>query len=203
MMHRVITIVGFTAFVALFAAVFVVTKAGPKAPRGKKKAIAAQVQKTGGSLDYWIGTWDATVMAERKYAKISEADREVLEWARTRAANDLGAWIVTPKAQRANVESPLKILAPSENERARRYGEAWTDPAGNDWRATDGQRANEFWVQTRTRYKNRDVILGMSFKDVQDDPNSFEFYYTISLDNASSWLIATGVSYARAGSVER
>jgi hypothetical protein len=197
MVKRVLTIVGIAAVLGLFASVFLVTKSAPK-KRGRKPPTSAQVQDAGGSLDYWIGMWDATVMAERKYPKLSAADREVLEWARTRVANDLGAWIVTPKAHQNNVESPLKILVPSENERARRYGEAWTDPSGNEWRPTDGQRDNEFWIQTRMRYQARDVILGMSFKDVDGDANSFEFYYVVSLDNAATWLMVIGVDYTRA-----
>jgi hypothetical protein len=200
MVRRVLVIVGAMTFLGLFAAVFMVTKAAPK-KRGRKPPQYAQIQDAGGSLDYWLGIWDATVMGQRKYADLPPADREVLEWARTRAANDLGAWVVTPKARQANVESPLKILVPSENERARRYGEAWTDPSGNEWRATDGQRENEFWMQTRLRYQTRDVVLGMSFKDVDGDPDSFEFYYVLSLDNAETWLIATGVDYSRAGSL--
>ncbi|MCK6449098.1 MAG: hypothetical protein L6Q99_22100 [Planctomycetes bacterium] len=199
-LHRTLTIVGVSAFLALFGAIFYMAKTAPRAAVGpKNRAGPIKEQLAAGSLDYWIGTWDASVQSHREYPKLAEADREALEWSRDVLAKALGAWIATPESRHVAVQSPLKLFVPSENERARKYGEAWIDLAGNEWRPTDGQRKKEFWIQTRVRFRGREVLLGMSFKDVPDDPRSFEFYYMISLDNGDEWLLASAATFTRSG----
>lgn len=203
LVNRILSIGGAVLLIGVMVATFLATR-GPRSAVGKKR-IGGPLsdQAAGGSLDYWIGRWDAKVDAFREYPKLSEGDREVLEWSRTVLGKALGDWLTVPATKRAEVESPLKLFVPSENERARRYGEAWTDPAGNEWRPTDGQRKDEFWIQTRVRFRGRDVLLGMSFADVKDDPSSFGFFYLVSTDNGGVWLLSVSATYTRAGSIAK
>jgi hypothetical protein len=202
-LQRTLTLTGVLVLLGVFGVTFVMTHRAPKQASRRGLPGVIQEQTAGGSLDYWIGTWDAKTLEVRKYPKISAADQEALDWARTVLGKALGEWIVTPEIEQKNVETPLKLLVPSENERARRYGEAWTDSAGNEWRPTDGQRKDEFWIQTRVRYRGRDVLLGMSFKDVADDPDSFEFYFMVSTDNGGEWWMASSAVFTRAGRDEQ
>lgn len=203
LVNRILSIGGAVLVLGVLVATFLATRSPAKAGGKKRMSGPVSDQAAGGSLDYWIGRWDAKVDAFREYPKISEADREVLEWSRTVLGKALGDWLTVPDTKRTEVESPLKLFVPSQNERARRYGEAWTDPAGNEWRPTDGQRKDEFWIQTRVRFRGRDVLLGMSFADVKGDPNSFDFFYMVSTDNGGVWLQSTSATYTRAGSIAR
>lgn len=199
--HQALPVLGVAAVLAGLVAMYVMTQSSPKRGTKRKSRIPVLEQSAGGSLDYWIGTWDAKVADERKVPDLTEAEREALTWSRAVLGKALGEWITTPKTRRENVESPLRLFVPSENQRASRFGEAWTDTAGNEWRPTDGQRKDEFWIQTRVRFRGRELLLGMAFVDVPSDVNAFEFHYMVSLDNGAKWLTAVSATYTRAGAV--
>lgn len=201
---RTLLLSGAIALVASAGAAWYLTKSAPKTVGAKlRHGPPENAQIAAGSLDYWIGTWDARVLASPEYPDLPPADREALEWSREVLARALGGWIATPDSRHDAVQSPLKLFTPAENDRARRYGEAWIDLAGNEWRPTDRQQTNQFWIETAVRFRGREVLLAMSFEDVPSDPTSFEYYYRISLDNGESWLVGSTATFSRAGLLVR
>ncbi len=203
-MVRYIAVIGIFLFMGALAGVYLLSKTKP-AGRIQHDQSDIGVPKTpssdGGSMNYWLGQWDVEVKPTKTPTELKDEEREPYQWSKTVLAELIGDWAIVPGTKKNSADSPLKRWVPKiDAESIHNAAGSWIDLQNREWEPSGAQSRKSLWIQTRVKHQGREVLLGLSFKEVPKKTagsEAFDLVFMLSCDNAESWRPVATLAYRR------